>query len=169
VTVTYEDLVGLWGRKGVISVPVEELDAVAPDGDGPAPVLPLDVPDLFTVVVDNAEAELFSVLPVTDETRGERRLLVLGAAADDPHLLFSLDTDSGEVLLLDTATPSLERVNATLPAFVEFLYRMSELVGAHGRDRVAVARRLRTELSEVDPSAFTDAEAWWPVTLHEMS
>jgi hypothetical protein len=176
LTVTYEELVGLWGRKGVIQVPAEELDEVAaerpmaPGGEEqPAAVLPLDVPDLFTVVVENDEAELFSTVPVRDESGSERRLLVLGATAEDPELLFCLDTLSGEVLLLDTATPSLERVNGSLPAFVEFLYRVTPLVNAHGRERVQLARALRADLAGVDPGAFTDPESWWPVTLDELS
>ena len=172
---TYEELVGLWGRKGVIQVPTEELDEVAAERPVPpgeeerAAVLPLDVPDLFTVVVDNDEAELFSTVPVQDESGSARRLMVLGATAQDAELLFCLDTSSGEVLLLDTATPSLERVNASLPAFVEFLYRVTPLVNAHGRDRVQLARTLRTDLAEVDPEAFVDPESWWPVTLDELS
>lgn len=167
MTVTYEELVGLWGRKGVIQVPVEELDQVGEDE--PAAVLPLDVPDLFTVVVENDEAELFSTVPVQDESGDTRRLMVLGATADDPELLFCLDGESGEVLLLDTATPTLERVNASLPAFVEFLYRITPLVNAHGRDRARLARELREELAAVDPSALADPDSWWPVTLDELS
>jgi len=166
---SYDDLVDHWGPRNVIHLPIDELPDVAcgPDALPPDGVLPIEVPSLFTTVVEGPDLRLFSTLNVVVGDEAGVRLVVIGAAPDEPDLLFCVNPADGSVGLLQMSTGGLEYVNGSLRLFVEFLYEVSRLVAAgyHGEQRVGHARRLRTALVQLDPAAFGDAETWWSIAF----
>jgi SUKH-4 immunity protein len=166
---SYDDLVEHWGRQNLIHLPIDELPDVicGPEALPPDGALPIEVPLLFTAVVDRPDLRLFSMLNVVAENDHGFRLVVIGAAPEEPDLLFCLDPADGSVGLLQLSTGGIEYVNGSLRLFVEFLYEISRLVGAghRGEQRVDTARRLRTVLEQRDPAAFSDAETWWSVAF----
>ncbi|MEV0156933.1 SUKH-4 family immunity protein [Micromonospora sp. NPDC050686] len=174
MTVTREELVALWGEQGVIYFPVERFDAIlgplGPEVFPPDGALPVEVPILFTVDVAAPEVELFSALRIEVGEAEPRSYVVLGGSPEDPALLFCLDAAGGEVILLDVQTPNLETVNVTFAAFVEFLYRLGQLIATDpgGRERAERAARIRADLRSVDPAAFGDPESWWNTAFDQL-
>ncbi|MEV4657425.1 SUKH-4 family immunity protein [Micromonospora sp. NPDC049301] len=174
MTATYEQLVGLWGADGVLHFPVDRFDDVLgpirPEIFPPNGAFPMDVPILFTVDVAVEGMELFSKLRIEIGDAGPRTYLVLGSSPEDGHLLFCLDTLTGSVALLDLESPNFEQVNATFAAFVEFLYRLGQLIrnDPGGRERAARAAAIRADLMRVDPSAFSDPESWWSLAFGQL-
>ncbi|PWR09825.1 hypothetical protein DKT68_11155 [Micromonospora acroterricola] len=174
MTVTREELVALWGERGVIYFPDQRFEAIlgplGPEVFPPYGALPVEVPILFTVDVSAPDVELFSTLRVEVGDEGPRAYIVLGSSPEDPMLLFCLDAATGAVLLLDLQTPNLETVNSSLAAFVEFLYRLGQLIATDpgGRERAARAAQIRAGLREVDPAAFAEPESWWSLAFDEL-
>ncbi|MGW3605877.1 SUKH-4 family immunity protein [Micromonospora sp. NPDC005161] len=174
MTVTREELVALWGERGVIYFPDQRFEAIlgplGPEVFPPYGALPVEVPILFTVDVSAPDVELFSTLRIEVGDEAPRAYIVLGSSPEDPMLLFCLHAATGEVLLLDLQTPNLETVNSSFAAFVEFLYRLGQLIATDpgGRERAARAARIRAGLREVDPAAFAEPESWWTLAFDEL-
>ncbi|MFD4433515.1 SUKH-4 family immunity protein, partial [Nocardia sp. NPDC058497] len=76
----------------------------------------------------------------------------------------------GRVVLLGLEG-TLELVNSSLAAFVEFLYRFALFIDAdRGLSvRVERARELRQDLTTQDPRAFVDPDSWWNVVVGSLS
>ncbi|MBG6064812.1 SUKH-4 family immunity protein [Micromonospora ureilytica] len=174
MTATHEELTALWGADGMIYFPLDRFDDVLgplpPEVFPPFGAIPVDVPILFTVDVNVPGMELFSKLKIEIGEAGPRIHIVLGSSPEDPQLLFCLDTLTGAVVLLDLETPNFEAVNATFAAFVEFLYRLGQLIATDpgGRARAARAAAIREELMAVDSSAFADPKSWWSVAFDQL-
>lgn len=174
MTVTREQLTALWGERGVIYFPDQRFDAIlgplGPEVFPPDGALPVEVPILFTVDVSVPDVELFSTLSIELGDQGPRPYVVLGASPEDPALLFCLDAGTGAVILLDLETPNLETVNSTFAAFVEFLYRLGQLIATDpgGRERAVRAAAIRDDLRPVDPAAFAEPESWWNLAFDEL-
>lgn len=174
MSVSYEELVGLWGARGMISFPVDQFDDVlGPVGAElfpPNGVIPVDVPILFTIDVDVPGLELFSKLRIEIGDASPRLYIVLGSSPEDSQLLFCLDALTASVVLVDLETPNFETVNGTFAAFVEFLYRLGQLIATDpgGRERALRAARIRAELRDVDPVAFAEPESWWNMAFTEL-
>ncbi|MEV6343275.1 SUKH-4 family immunity protein [Actinoplanes sp. NPDC051851] len=174
MTVTREQLTALWGADGLLSFPAGLFDDVlGPLGDGVLPpenLFPAHVPILFDAAVEVEGLELFSKMKIEIGDEGPRIYIVLGSSPENPSLLFCLEAETGVVILLDLATPNFEQVNATFAAFVEFLYRLGQLIETDpgGRERAVRARQIRGTLMAVDSSAFVDPEAWWSMAFDEL-
>jgi hypothetical protein len=166
---SYDDLVDHWGAQNLIHLPIDELPDVVcgPDALSPDGVLPIEVPLLFTTVVEHPDLRLFSTVNIVVGNEAGFRLVVIGAAPDEPDLLFCLNPADGSVGLLQMSTGGLEYANGSLRLFVDFLYQVSRLVGEghRGEQRVDHARRLRADLEQRDPTAFSDAETWWSIAF----
>ena len=81
---SYEDLTALWGQDMIIHFPIDQLANVVTCGPDPFPpdgALPIEVPLLFSTVVDG-DAKLFSVLHIHAGDDSPIRLIVIGAAPD---------------------------------------------------------------------------------------
>jgi hypothetical protein len=173
VPLTHDDLMAQWGADRLIYFPIDEfprLVAVMPDAFPPDGGMPVEVPILFTVVVDRDGIQLFSVLRVQVGDDSPTELIVLGCAPEEPAILFCLEPRTGAVMLLDTEAPAYELVNTSFAAFVEFLYRLDQLIATDpgGRERAARAARLREDLAAVDPAAFADPESWWSAAFAQL-
>jgi hypothetical protein len=164
VTVSYSSVADLWGDDQLVHLPMDRLDpeirfdhALLPAGWA----LPADVPILFTVQLPES-IPLFAIVEFQVGSADALRLVVLGAAPDNPDLVFSLDTASGVVALLDTRAPGLELVNSTPALFVEFLYRLARFLDTDTgiSDRAVRAGGLRRELAVLDEAAFQDDQSW---------
>jgi hypothetical protein len=111
----YEDYVARWGERGVIHFPIDQLDDVVTCGPAAFPpdgLLPIEVPPLFSAAA-TGDIALFSVLSLES---GDDKLLdvvVIGAAPNDPDLLFCLHPAAGAVGLLRVSRAGLEYVNAS--------------------------------------------------------
>jgi hypothetical protein len=174
LTVTHEELTALWGERGMIYFPVDRFDTIlgplGPETFPPYGAIPVDVPILFTVDVTVPGVVLFSTLRIEVGDEAPRAYIVLGSSPEDPKLLFCLDAPTGAVILLDLETPNLETVNSGFAAFVEFLYRVGQLIANDpgGRARATRAAQIREDLRNVDPSAFSDPESWWNMAFDEL-
>lgn len=163
---THDDLLAQWGADRVIYFPLDEflhMVAVMPDAFPPDGGMPVEVPILFSVAVDREGIELFSVLRVQIGEDIPTELIVLGTAPDEPAILFCLDPKTGAVMLLDTDTPAYELVNTSFAAFVEFLYRLDQLITTDpgGQLRATRAAQIHQDLAALDAAAFADPESWW--------
>jgi hypothetical protein len=99
-----------------------------------------------------------------------RKLVVIGAVPADPATLMCFDQATGQVLMLGTKDGTLELVNSTFRALVEFLYHFARFIDEDtGRTgRAARAAGLRDRLGRIDPGAFTDPESWWSVAFMQL-
>jgi hypothetical protein len=166
---TYDDLVALWGQDSIIHLPIEQLGSVVTCGPDPLPpygAMPIEVPLLFTTLLDG-DIDLFSVLNIEAGDEQVMRLVALGAVPDDHDMLFCLDGASGGVQLLQLSEPGLELVNSSMRMFVDFLHYVTRFVREEnrGEHRVAGARELQRRLAQLDPVAFADAESWWSMAF----
>lgn len=87
------------------------------------------------------------------------RLIVVGAVPDDSGRLFTVDAETGAVLLLDRSERTIELVNTTFALFVEFLYRV-------GR---ATPDAVREDLETLDLGPLANRDSWWSSTLRRLS
>lgn len=173
MTISYQDLVEQFGANGLAHLPGDRFarilrfnpELLSPDG-----AVPIDVPIVFTAVVDGP-AKLFDLIEIEFGGQGTLRLIVVGAAPHDQDLLFCLDASSGSIALVGLKRPSVEPVNASMRAFVEFLLHMARLIDADqgaGPERTRSARALRERLAELDPTAFADPENWWAMAFDQL-
>ncbi|KWW98057.1 hypothetical protein TH66_22405 [Carbonactinospora thermoautotrophica] len=170
--IKYSDLADLWEEDELVHFPFDRLGPWVRFGRDlfpPGGAMPVDVPILFTVHL-SGDVHLFSVLRIQVGEGEPGQVIVLGAVPGDQGLLYCLDTETGAVLLLGTDTGSLELVNSSFALFVEFLYRLAQLIrnDPGGAERAAMARHLRTELAAADPAAFEDPESWWSVAFMQL-
>jgi SUKH-4 immunity protein len=170
VTATYDQIAALWDSE-VIHFPVDRVDYVnvGPEVFPPNGVLPIDIPVIFTALIDG-DIQLFDVLEIQVGDDRPTNFIVLGRVPEDEQLYFCLNGDTGEVILLDQATPTIELVNATFALFVEFLYRVGQLIATDpgGAERAARAAAIRDGLRGLDPAAFADPESWWSTAFDEL-
>lgn len=172
MTASLAELTELWGADQVVYFPLDKLGstlAFGPELLSPGGVLPENVPILFTVYTDESP-KLFDLLEVEVGDTAVLHLVVLGAAPDSSDLRFCLDTATGVVGLIDVTTPSAELVNSSHALFVEFLYRLTQLILADDghTSRAPRAQALRDELNTADPAAFADPESWWSMAFDQL-
>lgn len=161
---SYDELIELWGADNVIHFPVGDLVDVIefePESLPPDGAMPLEVPDLFTVVVgdEDDDLEVFNQLLLETPGLPTTRLIVVGAVPDDSGRLFTVDAETGAVLLLDRSEMTIELVNTTFALFVEFLYRV-------GR---ATPDAVREDLETLDLGPLANRDSWWSSTLRRLS
>ncbi|SCF29120.1 SUKH-4 immunity protein [Micromonospora viridifaciens] len=136
-----------------------------PDGDE----IPFEVEVVYTAYLEG-EIGLFDTIQLSTEDGSlDIRLIVVGAVADNPNLLYVLDPKTGEILQFDLEVQDVQAVNSNFRCFVEFLYQFALFVeadeGKAGRAERAVA--LANTLRDIDPAAFA-ADAWWPLVLAQL-
>lgn len=170
--ISYQGMVEQWGEDGLLYLPLERFgDHIGFPADRlpPEAAMPAEVPILFTAYV-SGQVELFNVLEIQLGDGEPVGMIVLGAVPDDEQLVYCLNGDTGQVLMIDLNTPSIELVNSSFRAFVEFLFRMDRFIRAdQGKATRAIpAARLRGELAELDPAAFEDPESWWSAALAQL-
>ncbi|MEV6346197.1 SUKH-4 family immunity protein [Actinoplanes sp. NPDC051851] len=167
MSVSYAELQSLWGDRNLIHFPLDRFDGVlgplGPEVFPPDGAQPVDVPILFTALIDHPQIAVFTHLELEFEGEKPGSLIVLGSAPGNAVMLFCLDAISGEVLLLDLDTAAIEVCNGTYATFVEFLFRLGQLIATDpgGRERAERARELHDRLRALDPAAFEDPESWW--------
>ena len=128
---THDQLLAQWGTGRLIYIPLDQFlppTTVVPDVFPPDGATPVEVRILFTVAVEKDGIHLFGVLSLQLGDDEPTALIVIGAVLDSPGMLFCLDPATGTVNLLDLDTPAFELVNSSFAAFVEFLYRLDELI-----------------------------------------
>jgi hypothetical protein len=171
MSVSPAELTALWGPDGVIEVPADLLGDVLAPGVLPAgAALPVEVPILFTADVTVPGMTPFGKLNIEIGDEGPRIYVILGSSPEDAQMLYCLDSQNGSVVLLDLGTPNFEDVNTSFAAFVEFLYRLGQLIDTDpgGRARAERAAAIRADLMSVDPSAFSDPESWWSMAFGQL-
>ncbi|MEV4754461.1 SUKH-4 family immunity protein [Micromonospora sp. NPDC049559] len=161
----------LWDEDELVPYPRQAwLDAgfpapALPDGDE----IPLEVEVVYTAYLEG-QIELFDTIQLsTEDGTLDIRLIVVGAVADNPNLLYVLDPNTGEILQFDLEVQDVQAVNSNFRCFVEFLYHFALFVeadeGKPGRaERAAV---LADTLRAIDPDAFAP-DAWWPLVLEQL-
>jgi hypothetical protein len=162
---------GLWGEDEMVPYPRQAwLDGGMPAQMLPASdEIPLDVAVVYTAYLDG-DIELYDTIQLTTEDGSlDIALIVVGAVADNPNLLYVLDPKTGEILQFDLEAQDIQGVNSDFRCFVEFLYEFALFVdadeGKTGRAERAVA--LGNTLRRIDPNAFND-DAWWPMVLKQI-
>ncbi|MEH0974874.1 SUKH-4 family immunity protein [Micromonospora sp. CPCC 205546] len=131
--------------------------------------IPLDVAVVYTAFLDG-DIELFDTIQLTTEDGSlDLRLIVVGAVADNPDLLYVLDPKTGEILQFDLDQQDVQAVNSNFRTFVEFLYQFALFVEAdEGKPgRAERAETLRTVLESIDRPAFAP-DAWWPLVISQL-
>lgn len=175
MSITHDDLVSLWGTDNLIYFPLDRFESrlgdVGPEEFPPDGAFPMDVPILFTTEFPAGKVQPFALLEIQAGNQGPMSLIVLGCSPSDSSLVFCLDADSGAVALLDFQTGHLEFVNSTFAHFVEFLFRIGELIATDpgGRERVTRAAQIRIALLALDPHAFEDPDWWWPLAFQQLA
>lgn len=133
--------------------------------------LPLDMSAVFTAYLEGAQFDLYSRINLEMGPDGTLALAVIGAVPEErDDMLFCLDTDSGQVLLLGVGDGTLELVNSTFKALTEFLYHFALFIDADtgGLGRAKRAKALRATMNAIDPAALADRESWWNVALMQL-
>lgn len=169
--INYDALVNLWGADRLVHFPLDRLGpelSFSRDLLPPAGAIPSDVPILFTTRLIG-EIQLFDIVELHIGDQQARRLIILGAAQDDPNLFYGLDTVSGAVELLDPIAPGMEQVNSTFVLFVEFLYRFTPLIGVDPVEEAGSIQAIRDELGAADPTAFDSPESWWSIAFAQLA
>ena len=142
-------------------IPEEDL----PYGDE----IPQDVAVVYTAQIE-ADFELYDAIRLTTEDGSlDVKLIILGAVATNPNLLYVMDSRTGEILQFDLEVQDIQGVNSTFRTFVEFLYNMGRFVadddGKQGR--AARAAELAQLFETLDPKAMKP-ECWWPLVISQM-
>lgn len=167
---TRDQYLELWGEDNTVTPPLAEWKSsfAAPAGTWPeVDLLPIDMSVAFTAYLDG-EYELFDQFEVRYEDEGDSQsFIIIGKQPGTATTFFALDPDTGAVHLMDPSDMTLEQVNSTFAAFVQFLYRFAQFVEADEGEETRPARAevLEKELQGVDPSAFGDREAYWPMIM----
>ncbi|MFG3342464.1 SUKH-4 family immunity protein [Glycomyces sp. NPDC048151] len=133
--------------------------------------LPIDMSVVYTAYLEDAQFDLYSRIDLDMGRDGKLRLAVVGAVPEDKDdMLFCLDLDSGQVLLLGVGDGTLELVNSTFKALAEFLYEFALFIDADtgGAGRAQRAKALRAKLNAIDAGALADRESWWSVALMQL-
>ncbi|GGQ72207.1 SUKH-4 family immunity protein [Couchioplanes azureus] len=172
---THAQLLAHWGARRIIYFPLDRFLSriqVGPEAFPPDGAIPVEVPILFTVAVTAPDLELFSLLNLQLGEDQPTTLIVIGCVPSDPDMLFCLDPATGAIMLLDLDPehPGYELVNTSFALFVEFLYRLDELIQSDpgGEARADHAAILRRDLHDLDPDAFEDPESWWSAAFAQL-
>ncbi|GAA2140157.1 hypothetical protein GALLR39Z86_06430 [Glycomyces algeriensis] len=131
--------------------------------------IPLDMSEVFTAYLEG-EVELYDQVEVRITDVKPYRLMLIGTVPANRDMWFVFNAESGEVMLLDIEAPTIEPVNSSLAAFVDFLYHLGIFIdwdnGTPGRAPRAV--ELKRQLNEIDPPAFADPESWWSAVIDQL-
>ncbi|MCC3764180.1 SUKH-4 family immunity protein [Glycomyces sp. TRM65418] len=162
-----------WGHDNTVPFPRELWLEVLPAPAAAYPsidFLPLDLSEVFTAYLDG-EVQLYDQVDVRIAEGKPYRLMLIGTVPADGDMWFVFNADSGQVMMLDIESPSLEPVNSSLAAFTDFLYHFSLFVDADtgSEGRAQRAAELKRRLEDVDPSAFADPESWWNAVIAQLS
>lgn len=163
-----------WGENNITAFPrsqwVNNFPASVqayPDVD----FIPIDMSVVFTASLEGGRFNLYDRIKIEVGPNEVLILMVIGAvpAAGD-SMLFGFDIDGGRIVLLGVDTGTLELVNSSFRALVDFLYAFAcfidEDTGISGRSERATL--LRKTLMAVDASAFSSSESWWAVSLSKL-
>ncbi|MGM7646560.1 SUKH-4 family immunity protein [Nocardia sp. JW2] len=137
-----------------------------------ADTLPMEMSVVFQFGAGSTGLEPYDRFNI-DLGGGEKiELILLGSVpGSDGSMIFGFDISVGRVVLLGLNRGTLELVNSSLAAFVEFLYQFALFIdadrGLPGREERA--RRLREKLAAYDPGAFVDPDSWWNVVLSSLA
>lgn len=164
---------GAWGAENTVPYPREVWLDVLP---APASVypsidfLPIDLSAVYTSYVQG-EVKLYDQVSLQIGSDAPIRFMLIGAVPADPDTWYVMHADSGEVVLIDTAEPTLETVNTTFADFAEFLYHLGRFIDADtgGPGRAARAAELKRTLGRIDPGAFATGESWWSAVIAQLS
>ncbi|GLZ79529.1 hypothetical protein Afil01_43360 [Actinorhabdospora filicis] len=131
--------------------------------------IPLAVEIVYTGYLTGSP-QMFDVIRLmTEDGSLDIQLIVVGAVADNPNLLYVLDPASGEILQFDLEAQDVQGVNTNYRTFVEFLYQFALFVeedeGKTGR--AARAEELAERMRRIDPAAF-EGDGWWPLVLGQL-
>ena len=161
----------LWNEDELIPYPREAWleGGFSPDMLPAGDEIPLDVAVVFTAFLEG-DIELYDTIQLSTEDGSlDLRLIVVGAVADNPALLYVLDPKTGEILQFDLEQQDVQAVNSNFRTFVEFLYQFALFVEAdEGKPgRAERAEHLRMVLKSIDPTAFAP-DAWWPLVINQL-
>jgi hypothetical protein len=161
----------LWTINQLVPFPRESwLEGGIPEQDLPyGDEIPQDVPIVYTAQIE-AGFDIYDVIQLATEDGGlDIKLIVLGAVATNPNLLYVMDPRTGEILQYDLEAQDIQGVNSTFRTFVEFLYQMGCFVaddeGKQGR--AGRAAELAQRLETLDPQAMKP-ECWWPLVISQL-
>ncbi|MER6944633.1 SUKH-4 family immunity protein [Nonomuraea sp. NPDC000554] len=170
--VTREEMVAAFGDEGLLLMDVErfrekglsEADARILGEVG----LPVRADLAFDAVVTGEPRP--GSLVVFRTGSGNVDVLMLGGTSGDSGMRYFLDLRGGVVGLLSLdGEPQAEQVNSSLETFVDFLYRLRLRQQALNGESAEFGQRYTQELwlslKELDPVAFSDAEAWWSMVM----
>ena len=163
-----------WEPDNTVPYPRAEwlAEFTAPPATFPAiDFLPIDMSVVYTAYLEDARFDLYSRIDLDMGRDGKLQLAVVGAVPEDKDdMLFCLDLDSGQVLLLGVGDGTLELVNSTFKALTEFLYHFALFIDADtgGAGRAGRAKALRAKLKSIDPEALADRESWWSIALMQL-
>jgi hypothetical protein len=164
-------LLNLWTVNQLVPFPRESwLEGGIPEEDLPlGDEIPQDVPIVYTAQIE-AGFELYDVIQLaTEDGSVDFKLIVLGAVASNPSLLYVMDPRTGEILQLDLERQDIQGVNSTFRTFVEFLYQMGRFIaddeGKAGR--AARAAELAQVFETIDPEAMKPGY-WWPLVIAQL-
>ncbi|TWV32619.1 hypothetical protein FRZ03_33655 [Streptomyces misionensis] len=174
--ITHQDMVDLYGRDNVITLPEQEADRLG--------VTPQDAEVLTTVGLPRGSAPFFTtevrggpeflrVIDVTTRDGKKHREVIVGGPPGDSGMRFSLSAYERFVMLvqLDGTKPRAEVVNNNLGEFVEFLYRIERFTQGIAADPTAkeeLLDDLRGALMDIDPFSFELSENWWAMALRQL-
>ncbi|MEV0721578.1 SUKH-4 family immunity protein [Micromonospora purpureochromogenes] len=161
----------LWSEDELIPYPREAWleGGFSPDLLPAGDEIPLDVAVVYTAFLEG-DIELYDTIQLSTEDGSlDVRLIVVGAVADNPDLLYVLDPRNGEILQFDLDQQDIQGVNSSFRTFVEFLYQFALFVEAdEGKaGRAERAETLRMVLESIDPAAFAP-DGWWPLVISQL-
>jgi hypothetical protein len=161
----------LWRIDQMVPFPRESwLEGGIPEQDLPyGDEIPQDVSIVYTAQIE-AGFDLYDIIQLTtDDDSLDIKLIVLGAVAANPNLLYVMDPRTGEILQLDLEERDIQGVNTNFRTFVEFLYHLGRFVqdDEGKQDRAARAAELTQIFHAIDPKAMKP-ECWWPLVLEQL-
>ena len=164
MSVTYEDLVAVWGEGNVVRLP--------PTGTEYAE-LPAEARRVLAQVGLPEEVEFFFKQTGPEWVAGARGLRKYLKIGTDYRYDIGIVADSGEVLSLSSSGHYPDRfVNSGLEYYVEFLCRLiaerRRLYVLDFEEARPQIISLEAEMRARDPRAFCDQETWWSVIFEQM-
>jgi hypothetical protein len=120
-----------WGSDNTIPFPRDQWMSTyaAPASAYPdIDFLPIDMSAVFTAYL-TGPIELYDPINLEAGAAEPMRLVVIGAVPADPaSTLLCFDQATGQVLMLGVKDGTLELVNSTFRALVEFLYHFAQFI-----------------------------------------
>ena len=168
--VTHSELVRVFGADNVVTLDREQVEE---NGFQPEDAellceigLPVTAGILFTMHGDGP-FDAFTVFTAETPER-PARFMVLGYGRTDDRIRYAVELESSNVFLLGLEdgmpTPEPETLNASLGAFVEFLYRMElsgqEMGGAPTEESRPYMEKLLADLATIDERALEPDTFW---------